>query len=614
MMDDATLLRRYAEDRSEGDFAELVRRHLNLVYSAALRQVNGDTHLAQDVTQLVFTDLARKAAQLAGHRVLAGWLHTSTRFAAAKLVRGEQRRRTREQETSLMQEPDPSASLDWERVRPVLDEALGEMDDRDREAILLRYLEGCDFAQVGAKLALTDNAARMRVDRAIDKLRILLARRGVTSTAAALSLVLGSQAVVAAPAGLAGTVTCTALAGAGTAATLTFMSLTKLQLGVAGAVVLAGGGLFLNESQASARLRAELAALPAVSSAAETDRLRAANRELARAAAEAETIRVEEVDWDRLRAEAGALQARQAENSRLARVAAASRKATAGPIPRDNRIRSQRAGEAKSLGELDVPPKASRRPAPAYPANMRATNTPGSVVVEMIIDQTGKVVEVQVVKSTHPDFEMPSLQAVQQWQFTPGQAGGRAVNTRVTQLLEFNATGEPPPASALRQELIRQKRAVAEEKWVKAEQVRLLAHQVSPEELARRREEREAWVALVAEIKTLRDRIETKKTVPEAKPAATEPRSLKDAPLAAAEWRDAGQATPAETFETVLWAIRPGPRPRRFSTGCPRPCGGRWEHPNNSWRCLRRATCRWAVRGSGASLPGGRRNRRWSRN
>lgn len=95
MMDDATLLRRYAQDRAESDFAELVRRHLNLVYSAALRQVNGDTHFAQDVTQLVFTDLARKAAKLADHRVLAGWLFTSTRFAAAKLVRGESRRETR---------------------------------------------------------------------------------------------------------------------------------------------------------------------------------------------------------------------------------------------------------------------------------------------------------------------------------------------------------------------------------------------------------------------------------------------------------------------------------------------------------------------------------------
>src|SRR5882757_3901246 len=102
MKDDAALLTGYVQNRSESDFAELVRRHLNLVYSAALRQVNGDIHLAQDVTQLVFTDLARKAAALAGHRVLAGWLFTSTRFAADKLVRGEQRRRNREQEAQLM--------------------------------------------------------------------------------------------------------------------------------------------------------------------------------------------------------------------------------------------------------------------------------------------------------------------------------------------------------------------------------------------------------------------------------------------------------------------------------------------------------------------------------
>src|SRR5882672_2771681 len=138
MMDDATLLRRYAQDRSESAFAELVRRHLNLVYSAALRQVGGDSHLAQDVTQMVFTDLARKAASLAGHRVLAGWLFTSTRFAAAKLVRTERRRQSRELEAHTMNETlgGPEEKLDWERVRPVLDATLAELGDADREAIL----------------------------------------------------------------------------------------------------------------------------------------------------------------------------------------------------------------------------------------------------------------------------------------------------------------------------------------------------------------------------------------------------------------------------------------------------------------------------------------------
>src|SRR4051812_24512782 len=209
MTDDAELLRRYAEEAADDAFAELVRRHVNLVYSAALRQLNGDAHLAADATQLVFTDLARKAGKLAGHRVLAGWLFTSTRFATAKLVRGERRRQAREQEAQLMQElfqDDSAASLDWQRVRPVLDEALGELNENDREAILLRFFEGRDFAAVGARLNIADNTARMRVERALDKLRTLLERRGVTSTSAALATVLANQAVLAAPVGLAASV------------------------------------------------------------------------------------------------------------------------------------------------------------------------------------------------------------------------------------------------------------------------------------------------------------------------------------------------------------------------------------------------------------------------
>ena len=252
--DDADLLRRYAADRDEAAFAELVRRHLDLVHSAALRQLNGDAHLAQDATQLVFVDLARKAAALARHRVLAGWLFTSTRFAAAKLVRTERRRVARETHAHTMLSADadsnrhgntPSAAgldahADWDRVRPVLDAALADLAATEREMILLRFFEGRDFADIGARLSLTANAARMRVDRALDKLHARLVRRGVTSTPAALALALGAQAVAASPAGLAVSVTGAALAASGTATLsasafsfLAFMKTSHALLGLA---------------------------------------------------------------------------------------------------------------------------------------------------------------------------------------------------------------------------------------------------------------------------------------------------------------------------------------------------------------------------------------------
>src|SRR5687767_9852564 len=124
MPDDAELLRRYAESRSEDAFAELVGRRIDLVYSIALRQVGGDAHLARDAAQRVFSDLARKAAVLSHRPVLSGWLYQSTRFAANDLVRTERRRRVREQEAQAMHELTHNSARDaeWQKIRPVIDE------------------------------------------------------------------------------------------------------------------------------------------------------------------------------------------------------------------------------------------------------------------------------------------------------------------------------------------------------------------------------------------------------------------------------------------------------------------------------------------------------------
>ncbi|HWA24931.1 MAG TPA: TonB family protein [Lacunisphaera sp.] len=435
MKDDATLLQAYAHQRSEADFAELVRRHVDLVYGVALRELNGDVHLAQDATQLVFVDLARKADRLAGHRLLAGWLFNSARYAAANLVRGTRRRQAREQAAQLMETmngPGPADDLDWERVRPVLDEALEELNDRDREAVLLRFLQDRDYAAIGARLALSDNAARMCVDRALDKLHAVLARRGVKSSSAALAAALATKAAVAAPAGLATAVTSAALASGGAAvAATTFMSLTKLQIGIASAIVVAAGGAALRQEQVNARLRADLAALPPAKVAATINQLRERNADLARAAEQAQSLQVSEAEWTRLRAEAVALQDQLELDAQKARQAAAE-------------ARQRAVREAVPIGKLDSQPRALSRTAPTYPYELREAKVGGSVLVEFVIDGEGVVRDAKVVRSTHAEFEAPTLTAIAKWTFAPGKMRGKVVNTRVSQVFQYDPTGQAP--------------------------------------------------------------------------------------------------------------------------------------------------------------------------
>ena len=239
MADDMTLLREYAESHSEAAFATLVERHINFVYSAALRQVR-NPQLAQEVTQVVFIILARKASKISSKSVLSGWLFRTVRFTASAQVKAVIRRQRREQEAhmeSLMtQETSPEEA--WQQMSPLLDEALSKLSETDRQAVLLRYFENKSLAQVGGALAVNEDAARKRVSRALEKLRQFFVRQGVALSVLAIGGALSSQAVQAAPAGLAATISATAIKGsAGAASTLTrlkgalkLMTLAKLKV------------------------------------------------------------------------------------------------------------------------------------------------------------------------------------------------------------------------------------------------------------------------------------------------------------------------------------------------------------------------------------------------
>ena len=262
-MNDAVLLRRYAQERSEEAFAELVRRHADLVYSAAVRQVGGDSHAAEDVTQAVFTELSKHAGKLTRHPALTGWLYTTTRRMASHSVRNDQRRLRREQEAQAMQEllNDSTPQPDWNRIGPVLDEVMHELSEKDRLAVLLRYFERRDLRAVGSTLGLSDDAARMRVERALEKLRALLRKRGLTSTTSALAALLAGQAVSAAPAGLAATATTavlsTAVASTSTLGLLEFMASTKIKLGLATLIAAGIATPFVLQHRAMNQLHAE---------------------------------------------------------------------------------------------------------------------------------------------------------------------------------------------------------------------------------------------------------------------------------------------------------------------------------------------------------------------
>ena len=252
MTEPRTLLADYVANGSEQAFRELVASYINLVYSTAVRLVNGDTHRAEDVAQTVFADLARLAGTLSQDVMLGGWLHRRTWHVATTLMRNERRRQYRERQAAEMNTLLDCAETRFDQIAPILDDAINQLGASDRAAIVLRFFEHRDLRAIGEALGSNEDAAQKRVSRAVEKLRSHFVRRGMVASSTVMVSMIAANAVQAAPAGLAATVTTAALAGAagssafGFASTLTKIMLMKKTTFIVAAVILTAAAVSIS--------------------------------------------------------------------------------------------------------------------------------------------------------------------------------------------------------------------------------------------------------------------------------------------------------------------------------------------------------------------------------
>src|SRR6267378_1086459 len=253
-LDDSVLLQEYVEHGSEEAFATLVARHVNKVYSIALRHTR-NAHQAEEITQAIFVLLARKSRQLGKRVILSGWLCRTARLSAVTFVRSEIRRTRREQEAHMQNLLNESESEVWPQIAPVLDAAMAGLSQADHDAVALRFFDGKSMKEISAALGASEDAVKMRVNRAVEKLRIFFTRRGIVCSATALTAAISANAVHAAPIGLAVSIsTAAALSGTAIAATATTTATKAIALitaqktliaGIAAVALAAGVGMYV---------------------------------------------------------------------------------------------------------------------------------------------------------------------------------------------------------------------------------------------------------------------------------------------------------------------------------------------------------------------------------
>lgn len=251
-VNDIDLMRKYADGNSESAFAELVQRHLNFVYSVALRYV-GNAEDARDVAQAVFIILARKISSLRQRATLTGWLYETTRFTARQLLRTKARRQAREQEAymdSIVHSPDTDTV--WKQLAPILEDAMARLNEKDRALLALRFFENKSVAETASLLGLNEWTVRKRAERSVEKLRVFFYKRGIAVPASVLTSTISANSIYAAPSGLAVTISAVAFTKGATASisTLTLIkgalklmiwSKTKFAISTALAVILVAG-------------------------------------------------------------------------------------------------------------------------------------------------------------------------------------------------------------------------------------------------------------------------------------------------------------------------------------------------------------------------------------